>query len=98
MYVALKDKDVVGYIAGHLTERYDCDGELQYLWVSPQHRRRGIALNLFRMLTTWFDAHGANNICVDVEPDNIVARSFYAKCGAEELNSHWLIWREVASS
>ena len=98
LFVAVVDKDVAGYIAGHLTERYDCDGELQYLWVAPDHRRRGVALNLFRMLTGWFHDHRAKSICVDVEPENVVARSFYSKCGAEELNSHWLIWQDVAST
>ena len=26
LFVAVAGKDVVGYIAGHLTERFDCDG------------------------------------------------------------------------
>src|SRR2546422_9589774 len=42
-FVALVGTAVVGYIAGHLTRRYQCDGELQYLFVAPQYRRTGIA-------------------------------------------------------
>src|SRR5207244_472536 len=30
-YVALADEVVIGYIAGHLTTRHGCAGELQYL-------------------------------------------------------------------
>ena len=36
-YVALIDATVVGYIAGHLTTRHECAGEVQYLFVAPAH-------------------------------------------------------------
>ena len=39
-YVALDADTVVGYIAGHLTRRFGCDGEVQYLFVAPSRRRR----------------------------------------------------------
>jgi len=31
MFIALNADSIVGYIAGYLTRRYECDGELQYL-------------------------------------------------------------------
>src|SRR5262245_20783404 len=42
-FIALTDEVVIGYIAGHLTNRYSCLGELQYLFVAPAFRRKGVA-------------------------------------------------------
>lgn len=95
-FVALDGHAVVGYIAGHLTQRYDCDGELQYLWVAVDHRRGGVATSLFRLLARWFVDQRATRVCVDVLPDNSVARSFYARHGATELNPYWLVWSDIA--
>jgi ribosomal protein S18 acetylase RimI-like enzyme len=95
--IAVQDEEVVGYIAGHLTERYDCEGELQYIWVAVKHRRSGIASRLLRMLAEWFCEQGARRICVDVEPENAGARSFYISHGARELNPHWLVWRDIST-
>lgn len=98
MYLAEGPEGVVGYIGGHLTERFDCDGELQYLYVAPAHRRGGVASEMFRLLAGWFDEHGASRICVDVEPDNHGARGFYQRHGATDLNSHWLVWADFLPS
>ena len=51
-FVAIVNSAVIGYIAGHLTERFDCQGEIQYLyvprliaaWVS-----RGISFYVWRL-------------------------------------------------
>jgi len=95
-FVALEGGAVIGYIAGHLTRRYDCDGELQYLWVAPARRRVGVATRLLGLLAQWFVEQGASRICVDVLPENLRARSFYSRHGAVALNRHWLVWNDVA--
>jgi GNAT superfamily N-acetyltransferase len=46
MYVAAEPEGFVGYVAGHLTRRYECDGELQWIDVRPEHRRIGFATQL----------------------------------------------------
>jgi GNAT superfamily N-acetyltransferase len=94
-YVAIKGESVVGFIAGHLTRRYGCDGELQWVAVIPEHRRTGVASELFRRLADWFVALKTHRVCVNVEPDNAVARQFYARHGAEKLNEYWLIWNDI---
>ena len=33
IYVACQDDALIGYIAGHLTRRFACDGELEWLYV-----------------------------------------------------------------
>lgn len=89
------DQEPVGYIGGHRTERFDCDGELQYLYVAPAARRSGVASALLVHLWRWFRAHEIHRICVDVEPSNDRARAFYRAHGATDLNPHWLVWPDI---
>ena len=96
VYVALTGSIVAGYIAGHLTRRYSCDGEVQYLFVATPYRRTGIASALLERLARWFTAHGASKICVDVNPDSPGARPFYASQGATDLSKHWMVWNDIA--
>ena len=93
-YVALEDGRVVGFAAGHRTRRFGCDGELQWMNVLPEQRRTGVASELLRLVANWFVSQSAFRICVDVRPDNTAARAFYRRHGAEELNTHWLVWTD----
>src|SRR5437870_4357210 len=82
LYVALEGDAVVGYIAGHLTRRYGCDGELQWIYVIPERRGSGVASELLCRLAAWFVEQKASRICVDVTPTNTRARRFYTRHGA----------------
>ena|SRR5215831_14728510 len=95
MYVALENDAVIGFIAGHLTRRYECDGELEWINVMPEFRGNGVASELLQMLARWFVQQNATRICVDVDPDNPTARKFYRRHGAEDLNKHWLVWNDI---
>jgi GNAT superfamily N-acetyltransferase len=95
IYVAAEEHSIVGFIAGHLTRRYACDGELQWIDVVVGRRRGGIASELLRLLMAWFVAQKAGRICVNVDPANATARRFYMRHGAENLNEHWLIWNNI---
>ena len=95
-YVALETDTIVGFIAGHLTRRYECDGELQWINIIPEYRGNGIASELLLLLATWFRKENALRICVDVDPSNIAAQNFYKKHGAEKLlNTQWLVWENI---
>jgi hypothetical protein len=48
-----------------------------------------------RLLAAWFIKQKALRICVDVQPSNISARRFYMRHGAEDLNPHWLVWKNI---
>jgi GNAT superfamily N-acetyltransferase len=93
--VAEGEESIVGLIAGHLTRRYECDGELQWIDVVPQQRGQGVAAQLLRRLAEWFVEQKAWKICVDVQPKNTVARKFYRRHGAEDLNPHWMVWKDI---
>src|SRR5205814_1119430 len=96
--VAEGGKDIVGFIAGHLTRRFGCDGELEWLDVVAEARRGGVAGDLLRALATWFEGCQARRICVDVDPQNAPARAFYRKHGAQDLNPHWLVWPDITKA
>lgn len=95
MYVAEEENEMIGFIAGHLTTRFGCGGELQWLFVAPEHRGSTAATQLLRQLATWFMRVGARKVCVNVEPENARARRFYQRNGAEVLGEHWLVWNDM---
>ena len=94
-FVAEKRGELLGFIAGHLTRRFGCDGELQWVYVTPEYQGREIATMLLRQLAAWFVQQGARRICVNVEPANTRARAFYIRNGARELSSYWLEWPDI---
>lgn len=96
-FVCMDNDQVAGLIAGHLTRRHGCDGELEWISIRPQYRRRGIASSLLRLLAGWFRDQNARRICVDVEPANINARAFYSAHGAVDLKPHWMVWEDIGS-
>ena len=95
IYVALEGDSVVGFIAGHLTRRHVCDGELEWINVIPARRGSRVALELLRLLAAWFVERKASRICADVDPANTAARRFYTRHGARNLNQHWLVWNDI---
>jgi GNAT superfamily N-acetyltransferase len=95
-FVAEADGRLVGFTAGHLTTRFGCQGELQWLFVAPERRGSGVAGLLLARLAEWFADHGAARVCVNVEPANLRARRFYARCGAHVLSDFWMAWPDIA--
>jgi GNAT superfamily N-acetyltransferase len=95
-YVALARDQVIGYIAGHRTKRHGCEGEVQYLFVAPAYRRRGIGTALFRLLAEWFREHGVHKVCVGVANDSPPeAKPFVERVGAVPLKKHWYAWEDI---
>src|SRR5262245_53256130 len=77
MWIAIDASSPVGYAAGHLSRRYGCDGELQWIYVVRDRRRGRVASTLLRFVAEWFVQHEARRICVDVGDDS--ARPFYRR-------------------
>lgn len=93
MWMATADNREIGYVAGHLTKRYGCDGEIQWIYVVPHRRRTHVASTLLCHIANWFVDNGAHKVCVDVGDD--AARPFYRSHGAVELNKHWMVWNDI---
>jgi GNAT superfamily N-acetyltransferase len=95
-YVAMANDEVIGYIAGHRTTRNGCAGEVQYLFVAPSHRRRGIGTALLRLLAKWFQAQTAQSVCVGIADDSpMEAKPFYESVGASPLKRNWYWWEDI---
>ena len=94
-FVAVDHARVVGLIAGHLTRRFGCGGELEWISIREKYRGRGVATALLCRLAKWFTRHEVLRVCVDVEPSNEPARRFYARHGAEDMKPHWMVWKDI---
>lgn len=97
-FVCERPEGIVGLVAGHLTLRFECDGELEWISVDERVRGRGIASKLLRCMAEWFVENQARRICVDVQPSNTTARRFYRKHGAEDLKPHWMVWKDIGGT
>lgn len=96
LYIALWKNKIVGLIAGHLTKRYDCDGELQWINVQTKYKNKGISTSLLKTLAIWFTQHNAKLVCIDVDPENIEVVNFYKKHNAIQFNEQWMIWQDIS--
>ena len=94
-FVAIAEGEVVGYIAGHATTRHGCAGEVQYLYVAPAFRRRGVAGALLSCLAEWFTGRGIHRACVNVDAESPGAAPFYRQLGAVPLNRYWYWWEDI---
>jgi ribosomal protein S18 acetylase RimI-like enzyme len=91
-FVATDEGEIVGFVAGHRTRRFDCDGEVQWIDVDRQHRGCGVGYQLIAHIGAWFLLQNAGRICVNVDTNNLAARKLYEKCGARPLNEAWMVW------
>lgn len=94
-FIAIENGKAVGLVAGHLTRRHGCDGELEFIDVDREHRGLGIAGILVATMAHWFVGQQAWQVCVDVDPMNVAARKLYAKHGAVRLNERWMVWEDA---
>jgi GNAT superfamily N-acetyltransferase len=95
MFVAVYEDHLAGFVAGHRTRRFGCDGELQWIDVIEERRGLGIATKLIAQMGTWFVEQGAYRICVNVASENVIARTLYMKCGAQSLKEGWMVWEDA---
>ena len=78
----------VGFAAYHHTRRYDCDAELQKIYVLKTAQGRGVGTAMLRLIADRLVADGSKTMCVGYDPANPYKR-FYAKHGTVEINPHW---------
>jgi GNAT superfamily N-acetyltransferase len=83
--------DPIGFAAYHHTYRWDCDAELQSLYVRLPWQRQGVGSTLLREVMRQLRAEGSRSLCVGFSSDNPYKR-FYFKHGAVAINPHWAFW------
>jgi ribosomal protein S18 acetylase RimI-like enzyme len=96
IFVAIEEDSSAGFVAGHASHRFACQGELQWIDVVWEYRRRGIARALACQMGAWFVQQGLSRVCVNVAPENEAARRLYASLGAQPLGFYWMLWPDVA--
>jgi GNAT superfamily N-acetyltransferase len=95
LYTAVRESRLAGFSAGHLTRRYGCDGEVQWISVPAEYRGLGIASRLFHHLADWFTQQQAFRICINCDTENDHVFNFLSRHGAVPLNRHWLVWPDI---
>jgi len=94
-FVAEDAGAIIGFVAGHRTRRFGCEGELEWINVAARHRERGIAGQLFAPMAGWFVEQHAFRVCVNVTPENTAARALYGKLGAVPFKEFWMVWTDI---
>jgi GNAT superfamily N-acetyltransferase len=91
VFKAVDDVRIVGFIAGHLTTRYDMDAEIQNFYILKSYQRQGIGADLLKHLVAWLQQQQIQSLCVGIDPENPY-QQFYLKQGGRHLNPHWMVW------
>jgi GNAT superfamily N-acetyltransferase len=94
IYKAIIGGKIVGYIAGHLTIRYEKDAEIQSFYILREYQRKGIGAKLLAEFLGWLQIQNAVSLCVGIDSTNPY-QAFYHKYGAGYLNPHWMFWDDV---
>ncbi len=76
IFVAEHEEKIIGFIAGHLTTRLGCNGELEWINVIPEYRKSRVASQLLYHLAKWFVEQNSTKVCIDVAAENIPAQKF----------------------
>jgi len=81
LFAAFADRRMVGYIAGHFSQRYDTEGELESIYLLKEYQGRRIGTTLLERLARWFVENDRRSVCVGIDPKNPYKR-FYEKHSA----------------
>jgi ribosomal protein S18 acetylase RimI-like enzyme len=96
--VAETDQKIIGFALGCMMDkprsawRY---GWLEWLGVSPRHKRRGIAGRLLNQLTQLFIDRDARIMLVDTDEENLDALAFFRKTGFGQELKHVYLSRNL---
>lgn len=92
---AIDQDKIIGYLAVHLTSRYDKGAEIQSFYVLKEYQRSGIGTALLKEAISWAMNHNAKSLCVGIAPENPY-QQFYLKYGGSFLNPHWIVWEDIS--
>ncbi|MBW4891254.1 GNAT family N-acetyltransferase [Mucilaginibacter sp. HMF5004] len=96
VYKAVLNGHIIGYVAGHLTTRYEKDAEIQAFYLLKEQQRKGYGTKMLAHLLDWFKQFNVKSVCVGIDKDNPY-QQFYLKHGGEHINEHWIGWDDVVA-
>lgn len=91
---AIDNNQVIGYIAGHLTTRFNLDAEIQSFYILKKEQNKNIGTKLLTEFLKWLIDMDARSLCVGIKPENKY-KAFYLKYGGQYLNEHWIYWQDT---
>lgn len=106
-FLATDDGTPVAVVASrHEEDSPANERELQAMWVSPAHRKSGIAQQLAEAVFTWAQQDGADTVTLYVGPTNQPARKLYDALGFTDTGDRWQVddddpdaaWTKMARS
>jgi len=80
-FIAFYDDSPIGIAALYRTEEENDVGELLQVWVSPEHRGKGVARDLMDAVFQWASANGFRTVVATIGKGNVRAQRFYQKYG-----------------
>lgn len=96
-FKACADDKMVGFIAGHLTNRFGKDVEIESFYTLEDDQQTGAWGQLLLHFIEWARGHEAKSLCVGVGPELNEYREFFIKYGATYLNPRWIYWDDMAA-
>ena len=93
VYVASAGESIVGFAACHHTTKRGIDAELQSIYVLLEHQRRGIGLELIRLIVEWAMSGGRSSLLAGFYGSNPYV-AFYQKLDGY-LDEGPCIWRDL---
>jgi len=94
VYKAMSQDRIVGYLAGHLTTRFNLDAEIQSFYILKSHQRQGLGTTLLKQFAAWLQSNHATSLCVGIAPENQY-KAFYLKHKGQYINDHWIYWADI---
>lgn len=87
--VAVESGRVVGYMVcktfqtpAHMRPDLKM-AELEHTFIEPEHRKKGIGIEMFENFEIWAKEKGCNLLTVTAAAKNVLAKDFYTKVGFE---------------
>ena len=87
-YLAVADETVVGIVAGYRPDPAASSIELVSMWVSPPHRRAGVAAQLVDAVIGWARETEGTSVSLWVTRGNDAAVRRYESAGFELTGEH----------
>lgn len=87
-FFAVVDESVVGLVSAHRPDPADLSAELVSMWVSPAHRRAGIAAELVTAVVDWAHQTGMATVELWVTRGNDAAVRLYEYAGFRATGDH----------